>query len=88
MPKDTTLAPLLDFLILEGYEIKNLTQVTESFEAALDTLQCSSFRGEQYDVYLNAVHEKFIELKRNLDYREGMRHWEELHHGKKGGENA
>ena len=67
---DVAVIPLLDFLISETAEYEDLGALCKGFNAALDALNKSSYTGESFGIYLNAVEEKMHDMKAELFLRE------------------
>lgn len=67
---DRAIVPLLDFLISETAEYEDLAALCKGFNAALDSLNKSSYTGESFGIYLNAVKEKMNDMKAELFLRE------------------
>jgi hypothetical protein len=59
---DVAIVPLLDFLISETAEYKDLAAMCNAFNAALDALNKSSFCGESFGIYINAVEQKMQDM--------------------------
>lgn len=59
---DSTIKPVLDFLISDVTDYRDLGHLSAAFNNAVDGLRTSSFTGSSYQEYLNAVHQKFQDL--------------------------